>query len=396
MKRLLLLLALALPAAAQDPAPSQPVAPAVKARLRGLDLLKARKYAEALEAFQESLKYDPGDYNTLFHVGQTYHFQGDLKNAVVWYSKTIDALPGHHMAYHNRGVAYTALRELPKALKDLDEAVQLDPRYAQGWHSRAGVFLLLGKDGEAIEDCTQAIARAPKFASAYHTRALARMRLGLAKEAEEDLVKANELVPGVAGWVFHQGVAESRQGKLKPALETIERALAMKAEGPGGRKQRPLDDFLRARAISTRGELRWLLGDTKQGLADELEAAKLTPEHVYSPLWVYALGGEQSELERLAKHDYKEGEDRWVQQIILFYLGRLERAKLLALAESPEDEKQQRQRLCQAYCYEAMLHERAGRLDKAVALYEQTLAQRVPGYSEHWWAEQRLKVLKQK
>jgi tetratricopeptide (TPR) repeat protein len=376
----------------EEEAPEE--SPALKMRQKGYALLKQRKFEEARKALKESLRLDPGDHSTMFTMGQAYHSEGKLKEAVEWYSKTIYALPGHHMAYHNRGIALHALGKLDEALKDLDEAVDLDPKYPFGWHSRASVFLMLNKPEEAIADCNQAIARYPKFSSAYHTLALAYMRLGTFKKAVTSLESAISLTPGVGPFMFRLGVAQSRVGELEKSIKTYNESLAIKAQSAEGKRQKPLSNYLRARAISSRAQSWFLLGKKKKALDDLLESAKLTPEHAYTPIWTYALGGTTAALEKLVKHEYESDEDKWVQQIMRLYLGKATPADLLKEASKAKEDHAKQARTCQVYCYQAMLLERQGKPAEALPLYEKAAKVDSPGYSEHWWARMRIKALK--
>lgn len=384
------------PAAAQEEGGGEEeLTPAQQLRLEAFEKVKARDYAGAIEKFKKSLEHDPGHPDTLFHVGQMFHAQNELAEAVGWYDKAIYAMPGHHMAYHNRGVARSALGKLEDALKDLDESILLRPQYSRGWHSRAQVHIMLGNDEEAIADCSEAIKRSPKFASAWHSRAIARMRLGQVKEAEEDVVEACAQVPGVATWVFRRGFARMRLGKLKEALADYTASIEMGAKGSDGQTQRPLSDYMKARAYSSRAQVHFLQGNSQQALADMAAAMKLTPDHPYSPLWLRAFKGDAgAALKRLSTHAYEQDEDKWVQQIIRYYLGEIDRPKLLGLAEGAEEEKTRRERLCQAHCYAGMLHEVKGEEKQAKAQYQLAVAQKAFGYTEHWWAETRLETLK--
>lgn len=384
------------PAAAQEGGEGEEeLSPAQQLRQEAFEKVKARDYAGAIERFKKSLELDPGHPDTLFHVGQMFHAQGKLAEAISYYDKAIYSLPGHHMAYHNRGVARSALGKLKEALEDLDESILLRPQYSRGWHSRAQVHIMLGNDEEAVADCSEAIKRSPKFASAWHSRAIARMRLGQIKEAEQDVVEACSQIPGVATWVFRRGFARMRLGKLDEALADYTRAIEMEAKSAEGKQQRPLSDYMKARAYSSRAQVYFLQGQQEKSLADMAASMKLTPDHAYSPLWLRAFGGEaEATLERLAKHDYESDDDKWIQQILRYYTGEIDRPKLLGLAERAEEEQGRRERLCQAHCYAGMLHEAKGEPAEAKAQYKLAVAQKAYGYTEHWWAETRLQALK--
>jgi len=379
-------------------------------RLRdeGVELSGKGKLLEARAKFKEALDLDGEHADTWFHYGQTFQRRGKLDEAIKHYTKAIFLLSGHHKAFHNRGVAYWYQGKLEDALADVDEAVRLKPKYYEAWNTRASLLTNLGRVKEAMEDAGTAIElvernndrrKKPRFyVAAYHTRAVAGIRIGELAQAKSDLKLATEKAPEQAAYQFRLAVTLFRLGEQKEAVASYDAALAITrgTVTASGKRPNPLSKYLRARCIAGRGQAKFFLGDVKGALADLQASKKFTPDHAYTPLWIHGLGGTAQDLERLSKHAYTKDGDKWIQQILLLYTGKLSEAELLKVAESAKDDDSKAQRRLQAHCYLALLAERAKDTKKAKAHYEKVVAEKVLGYTEHWWAKLRLEQLKGK
>lgn len=379
----------------------------LKLREEGREAFEKRRYSDAQAHFKEALELDATHADTWFHYGQCFHRQGKLDEAIANYSKAIELLSGHHKAFHNRGVALWQQGKLEDALADLDEAVSLGARYPEAWNSRASLLAAMGKLKEAETDAGEAIRLAERhnetrktksyFIDAYHTRAVVRLRLGKLEEAKADLAFACSQREGYASYWLRLAVAEFRLGEQAASIEHYTRALSVERgmQLPEGMAAAPLSDYLKARGMAGRGQAKYLAGDKEGGLADMLASTKLTPDHVYTPLWIVGMGGESADLERLSSFEYKTDDEQWIQEILRCYLGKKTPAELLALAATGEGEAKA-QRLCQAHCYLALLAEQKGDAAAALDHYTKTVAQEVLGYTEHWWAKLRLAALSKK
>lgn len=377
-------------------------------RLRdeGVALSAKGKLLEARAKFKEALDLDGEHADTWFHYGQTFQRRGQLDEAIKHYSKAIFLLSGHHKAFHNRGVAYWYKGKLEDALADVDEAVRLKPKYFEAWNTRASLLTNLGRAQEAMEDAGTAIELVERnndkrkkkryYVAAYHTRAVAAIRIGELKQAKSDLLLATEKAPEQAAYRFRLAVTQFRLGEQKEAVASYDAALAITKDSvtASGKRPRPLSDYMRARCVAGRGQAKFFLGDVKGALADLQASKKWTPDHAYTPLWIHGLGGKANDLERLSKHPYEKEGDKWIQKILLHYAGALSEADLLKVAESAKDDESKSQRRLQAHCYLALLAERAKDMAKAKAHYEKVVAEKVLGYTEHWWAKLRLEQLK--
>lgn len=145
LRRLVLVLLLALSAAAQEP-PRPDLLEKAKAELRRGD----RK--AALATLGELLETSPSAAG-YFHRGHLRLDLGDAKGAVADLSESLRLDPRQPTALLKRGEAYALFLDEPaRGLEDLSRAIELDPSYGAGFVYRGRVRLLLGDVEGFLQD----------------------------------------------------------------------------------------------------------------------------------------------------------------------------------------------------------------------------------------------------
>jgi tetratricopeptide (TPR) repeat protein len=130
----------------------------------------ARRYEQALAAFERALNYPPGDEKALasayFALGYIYGLQGDQDQAIAYYTRALEQNPSLASAYNNRGVAYLEQggeNNLQRAISDFGQAIELAPTFAAPYFNRGLAYFALGGayDGQSLTDLRQAQALQP-------------------------------------------------------------------------------------------------------------------------------------------------------------------------------------------------------------------------------------------
>jgi tetratricopeptide (TPR) repeat protein len=125
----------------------------------------ARRYEQALAAFERALNYPPGDEKALasayFALGYIYGLQGDPDQAIAYYTRAIEQNPFLASAYNNRGVAYLEQggeNNLQRAISDFGQAIELVPTFAAPYFNRGLAYFALGEayDQQSLADLRQA------------------------------------------------------------------------------------------------------------------------------------------------------------------------------------------------------------------------------------------------
>jgi tetratricopeptide (TPR) repeat protein len=109
------------------------------------------------------------------------------------YNKAIELNPNDASAYNNRGLAYDNLDKNDLAIADYSKAIELNPEYGDAFNNLGKTFSRVGNYHRAILYYDRAIELNRKDADAYYNRGDAFSRLGNSKYANEDLKIAAKL-----------------------------------------------------------------------------------------------------------------------------------------------------------------------------------------------------------
>jgi tetratricopeptide (TPR) repeat protein len=122
--------------------------PAIKAYNEGVDLMKAKKFAQAQAKFEQALKADPKlaeAHNNLAFVLRkqgSQNYQVSLEH----YNKAIQLKPNLAEAYMYRGVLYTQMGRKAEAQADLAKLQKMNPHLAKELEE----FIKTGKEDDEL------------------------------------------------------------------------------------------------------------------------------------------------------------------------------------------------------------------------------------------------------
>lgn len=91
----------------------------------------AKKWDEALNAFDKAILLNPKNPEYFLHRGNVYDKLGNYKKAVGNYNSAVKLNPLYTEAYLNRGFAHNNLGEINKAIADIKKAAKLGDDLAQ-------------------------------------------------------------------------------------------------------------------------------------------------------------------------------------------------------------------------------------------------------------------------
>lgn len=194
--------------AALAPAPAKPVRPtvardraaqAVRLCNRGLLQLQSGKLKEAIDAFEQAMKLNPGDGRAIMLRGVAAARQGRHESAMEFYNRSLEIDPGLVEAYQSRGLALMKLERLPQAVEDFTKAVTLNPKFEEGFVRRGLAYGRLGDYEKAVADNSAAIAINPKNPLSYNNRAAAYRALGQIAKAAADVDVSQRLEAEAGG-----------------------------------------------------------------------------------------------------------------------------------------------------------------------------------------------------
>lgn len=283
---------------------------------RGIALMMLDRDDEALASFQRSISIrlaQPGPALTpssktwrigmaaaFCGVGQVYHRKGDDAQAFDAFDRAIRYNPDDPNGHVGRGEALIGMGQLEKGLLSYNEAVRLDPDHSRALGYRAAAMERVGDDEAALADYDGAIRLDPTATTVRRLRGALLSRLGRNAKAVPDLDEAIRLVPSDAGAYKDRGGVYTRLGEHEKALRDLDeairldprsakafqnRAAAFNGLGQYGRAVRDCDEALRldpknAGALNNRGLALSALGRNERALADLTESIRLDPRQV--------------------------------------------------------------------------------------------------------------------
>jgi protein O-GlcNAc transferase len=136
----------------------------------GMELRKARRWGEALEAFQKAVAARPDNAEAQYFLGLSLSELGRLEEAVAAYGRAVALAPGMAKAYSNMGGTLNRLGRGDEAAAASRRAIELEPNLAEAHNNLGNALNLSGRVAEGAECMRRAAILAPQrsfFASNY-------------------------------------------------------------------------------------------------------------------------------------------------------------------------------------------------------------------------------------
>ncbi|NPA92874.1 MAG: tetratricopeptide repeat protein [Chloroflexi bacterium] len=204
----------------------QPENAAAWYRLGGA-LYKAKKYDQAIQAFQKAIDLDPNDAYPWNGLGLVYEARDKYAEAIRYYQKTLEIDPKYKWTWNNLGNVYSDLGRYEDAIEAYQKAIALDPKDAVPWNNLGIVYRRLGRYEDAIEAYQKAIALDPKDAAPWNNLGNVYSDLGRYEDAIEAYQKAIALDPKDAAPWNNLGNVYSDLGRYEDAIEVYQKAIAL-------------------------------------------------------------------------------------------------------------------------------------------------------------------------
>lgn len=139
-----------------------PRAEEVRQRELRADLQMIRKnYTQAIEFYQQALRFSPENAVLLNKIGIAYHQSAQLVEAQKFYERATRAQPGYAQAWNNLGTVYYARKNYRRAIRHYQRALKEDPTQA-AVHGNLGTALFARRQyTRALEEFHQALLLNP-------------------------------------------------------------------------------------------------------------------------------------------------------------------------------------------------------------------------------------------
>jgi tetratricopeptide (TPR) repeat protein len=158
---------------------------------------------------------------------------GRYAEAIQYFDRAIAAQSGLANAYLMRGRAHTALNQTGPAIRDFTKVIQLQPGDPQAFLERAAVHLGTNDYAAAVADCGDAISRDPNLAYSYTLRGMAFREMGKFPRSLEDFNRALELSPGLDTY-FQRATTYQALGEHTRAIADLDEVISRFPTSPLG------------------------------------------------------------------------------------------------------------------------------------------------------------------
>jgi len=132
----------------------------------GVNLIKEKKYAEALAEFDQAVLLDDSSAAAYHNQALVKEQMGRLTEALDDYTRAIALDSALFMAYTNRGGLYNKLGKLEEARVDFQRAIRLDGESASAHTQMSLTLINLGQMSGDLEILDRAISIDPEFSQA--------------------------------------------------------------------------------------------------------------------------------------------------------------------------------------------------------------------------------------
>ncbi len=190
---------------------------------------------EAVLAYDEAIRLDPGDIGTYSAKGLFLGRQGRFVEAVEMLRRSTTLRPSYADHYHT-GQMLQALGRNEEASVEYDAAIAVEPTRAEGWCSRGMALYALGRTDEARTSFDRAIALDDRSVNAYHCKAILMQKMGDKSGSVAARRKVTELAPSAAAFIdlanaLREGLGPQilwePKGVEEQIVEALEAALAL-------------------------------------------------------------------------------------------------------------------------------------------------------------------------
>lgn len=224
--------------------------------LRDLAALGVLVVALNLPVLGVTRKMDPAwDYVT---TGVSYHLGGRSAQALAWYERALEIVPGHPRVLGNMGTLYLELNRLDEAADALLETVKSDPAQIEAVVNLSSLLLQQNRPEEALQVCERALAIDPDLHAAAFNKGRALVRLQRGAEADRAFLQAIRGQPDNFRYVHELAMARMEDDRCPEAIGPFRQALALRPEEAGthlglgaclahaGEEAQALEEFQRA------------------------------------------------------------------------------------------------------------------------------------------------------
>ncbi|MEM8884636.1 MAG: AAA family ATPase [Planctomycetota bacterium] len=134
---------------------------------KGSELLRDRKYSEAIRQFDAALAIDGAHAMSMAGRGLCWHWLGEYENALKDYTGALELDPELVETRMGRGAVLMEQGDLDAALEEFDVVIREDPRRSRAWAYRARLRFQRNEPELSLSDAEEYLRLSPKDADMH-------------------------------------------------------------------------------------------------------------------------------------------------------------------------------------------------------------------------------------
>jgi protein O-mannosyl-transferase len=195
-------------------------------------VLMAQGKPEATNWYCKALAVDPANVEALYNLGTAMAAQERCAEAINYFEAALKSDPDHLEAHNNLGNALVEVGRLDEAETHYRLALRLRPENAQLHRNLAALYLKQNAVEQAVAEYRLALAQEPRDAAAHYGLGLALALQGKWEAAIQEYKETLRLGPDNPEAEYNLGYAFRSQGRLDEAIPHLQQALRLKPEFP--------------------------------------------------------------------------------------------------------------------------------------------------------------------
>ncbi|MGI0083410.1 MAG: tetratricopeptide repeat protein [Nitrosopumilaceae archaeon] len=124
---------------------------------KGVGLMADERMQEAVQAFEQALRIDPGHVDSLLKLGYARFHLEDYSGAMETYDKVLQIDVTNADAWNLKGLVHYETKNYEKALECVEKAIDSDPTDGMAWYNKACYLSILNQVPESIEALKRSI-----------------------------------------------------------------------------------------------------------------------------------------------------------------------------------------------------------------------------------------------
>jgi len=251
---------------------------------KGVNLMADEKLEEAAVIFEQALRIEPNNIETLMKLGYTRFHLEEYNDALKIYDKVLEIDVTNPEAWNLKALVHYEQKNYSKALDAVEKAVESDPTYGMAWYNKACFLSLVNQVPESLEALKRSIEIDVKNArKSIRDKDFANVRIEEGFKRIEELVVLESIrqgyhTLGAIVWTTFLDKANADNAIRK----LLEKGLIVQHEKRDGLSKIPVYDLAADVAERMGKERKGLFGITKKQLPKPVKNLKELSQAIQS------------------------------------------------------------------------------------------------------------------